>query len=37
MYASLTVHTDVTIALAKEELLRFNDVLQVSNLKLSQH
>jgi hypothetical protein len=35
MYASLTVHTDVTIALAKEELLRFNDVLQVSELKFT--
>jgi len=30
MYASLTVHTDVTIAEGRNELLRFNEVLQVS-------
>jgi hypothetical protein len=30
MYASLTVHTDVTIELGKAEFLRFDEVLQVS-------
>ena len=30
MYASLTVHTDVTIAEGRNELLRFGEVLQVS-------
>ena len=43
MYASLTVHTDVTIALGREELLRFDEILRVSielilipsNLRLS--
>jgi len=30
MYASLTVHTDVTIALGRDELLRFGEILQVN-------
>ena len=29
MYASLTVHTDVTLALGRDELLRFEGILQV--------
>ena len=30
MYASLTVHTDVTLKLGKEEFLCFNEILRVS-------
>ena len=30
MYASLTVHTDVTLKLGKEEFLRFDETLRVS-------